>query len=133
MPSAGKHSTEAAAVTAAAVAAAAVATYPAGSSDGSSRRDLDHSGGGSSPDDSIPTSMAAPVAATPTDVPTFSLPADAAVSAGTSHIYTNDIRGGSGSGGALERLWVKDASGRSVLFADVSVYTRWVLGVGNMQ
>ena len=34
---------------------------------------------------------------------------------------------GDGSGGgALERLWVKDADGRSVLFADVSVYTRCV-------
>lgn len=32
--------------------------------------------------------------------------------------------GGGGGGGALESLWVNDGSGRTVLFADVSVYTR---------
>lgn len=31
---------------------------------------------------------------------------------------------GGGAGGALEGLWVNDGSGRTVLFADVSVYTR---------
>ena len=35
--------------------------------------------------------------------------------------------GGGGAGGALESLWVNDGSGRTVLFADVSVYTRCVL------
>lgn len=34
---------------------------------------------------------------------------------------------GGGAGGALESLWVNDGSGRTVLFADVSVYTRCVL------
>lgn len=57
---------------------------------------------------------------------------DASERPGTSGCTNDDDDGdGGGSesgGGALARLWVKDADGRSVLFADVSVYTRFVCG-----
>eukprot|EP00903_Cladosiphon_okamuranus_P013714 g12770.t1 len=46
---------------------------------------------------------------------------------GRSYTIDDGDGGGNGNisgGGALERLWVKDGDGRSVLCADVSVYTR---------
>lgn len=123
MLSVGEHN---AVAPAAAACPAVCSDSSSGSSSGGNSRGLGHSDGGPSPGGGVPTAMTASTAAAPPDAPMCSLPtAVAATSTEPSDICANDVGGGTG-GGALEKLWVKDSDGRSVLFADVSVYTRCV-------